>query len=180
MTKKDELNYGDEVVIPWGFVEVRGRVAEVYGPPQQRRVIVALDPELSSHVVDEPTTVSIPLTDVKKVASTEGAGGSAERSAVHDRGDARRVEHRFSTVTSDAPASAALGAMTSWIDVEAAAAYLGASTGFVRKLVLEHRIRHYKVGRLVRFDPADLDAFVRDGRVEPVPEPWPRAGGRHR
>ncbi len=65
--KKDELNYGDEVVIPWGFTEVHGRVAEVYGPPGQRRVIVALEPELSSYVVDEPTTVSIPLTDVKKV-----------------------------------------------------------------------------------------------------------------
>lgn len=57
---------------------------------------------------------------------------------------------------------------TNWLDVEAAAAYLGASESFVRKLVLEHRIRHYKVGRLVRFDPADLDEFVRDGRIDPV------------
>lgn len=68
--KKDDLNYGDGVVIPWGFTEVHGRVAEVYGPPAQRRVIVALEPELSSFVVDEPTTVSIPLTDVKKVVPT--------------------------------------------------------------------------------------------------------------
>lgn len=65
--KSDELSYGDEVVIPWGFTEVHGRVAEVYGPPAQRRVLVALEPELSSYVVDEPTTVSIPLDDVKKV-----------------------------------------------------------------------------------------------------------------
>lgn len=62
-----DLLYGDEVVIPWGFTEVHGRVAEVYGPPAQRRVIVALEPELSSYVVDEPTTVSLPLADVKKV-----------------------------------------------------------------------------------------------------------------
>lgn len=59
---------------------------------------------------------------------------------------------------------------TNWLGVEAAAAYLGASESFVRKLVLEHRLRHYKVGRLLRFDPADLDEFVRDGRVDPVDE----------
>lgn len=57
---------------------------------------------------------------------------------------------------------------TNWLGVEAAAAYLGASEGFVRKLVLEHRLRHYKVGKLLRFDPADLDEFVRNGRVDPV------------
>lgn len=62
-----DLVYGDEVMIPWGSTEVRGRVAEVYGPPAKRRVLVALEPELSSYVVDEPTTVSIPLTDVKRV-----------------------------------------------------------------------------------------------------------------
>ena len=60
---------------------------------------------------------------------------------------------------------------TNWLGIDAAAAHLGASESFVRKLVLEHRLRHYKVGRLIRFDPADLDAFVRDGRVEPVDLP---------
>lgn len=29
VSKTDELEYADEVVIPWGFTEVRGRVAEV-------------------------------------------------------------------------------------------------------------------------------------------------------
>ena len=62
-----DVVYGDEVMIPWGSTEVRGRVNEVYGPPAQRRVNVALEPELSSFVVDEPTTVSLPLADVKKV-----------------------------------------------------------------------------------------------------------------
>lgn len=57
---------------------------------------------------------------------------------------------------------------TNWLTVEDAAAYLGASESFVRKLVLEQRIRHYKVGKLLRFDPADLEAFVRGGRVEPA------------
>lgn len=63
---------------------------------------------------------------------------------------------------------------TNWLGVEAAAAYLGASEGFVRKLVLEHRLRHYKVGKLLRFDPADLDEFVRNGRVDPVDDLQPR------
>jgi len=55
---------------------------------------------------------------------------------------------------------------TNWLDVEGAAAHIGMSVAFVRKLVLEHRIRHYKVGRLLRFDPRDLDAFVEAGRVD--------------
>ena len=62
-----DLVYGDEVMIPWGCTEVRGRVVEVFGPPAQRRVNVALEPELSSFVVDEPAMVSLPLADVKKV-----------------------------------------------------------------------------------------------------------------
>lgn len=62
-----ELHYDDEVMIQWGFTEVRGRVAEVYGPRALRRVVVALEPELSSYVVDEATTVSLPIADVRKV-----------------------------------------------------------------------------------------------------------------
>jgi hypothetical protein len=61
-----DVVHGDEVMIPWGTTEVRGRVAEVYGPPGQRRVNVALEPELSNFVVDGPTTVSLPLADVQK------------------------------------------------------------------------------------------------------------------
>lgn len=62
-----ELHYDDEVMIQWGFTEVRGRVAEVYGPPALRRVVVALEPELSSYVVAEATTVALPIADVRKV-----------------------------------------------------------------------------------------------------------------
>jgi len=62
-----ELHYDDEVMIRWGFTEVRGRVAEVYGPQALRRVVVALEPELSNYVVAEATTVSLPIADVRKV-----------------------------------------------------------------------------------------------------------------
>lgn len=64
-----ELAYGAEVVIPWGFdAEVRGTVEEVYGPPARRHVVVRLTPELSGAIVDEPSTVSMPINAVKKAA----------------------------------------------------------------------------------------------------------------
>ncbi len=44
--------------------------------------------------------------------------------------------------------------------IEQAADYLGVEVRFMRRLVLERRIRHAKVGKYVRFFPADLDAFV--------------------
>jgi excisionase family DNA binding protein len=40
----------------------------------------------------------------------------------------------------------------------------------VRRLIAERRIAYTKLGRHVRIDPDDLDAFVSAGRVE--------AGGR--
>ena len=53
------------------------------------------------------------------------------------------------------------------LDYEAAAAYLGANPSFLRRLVLERRVRYYKIGKFVRFRAVDLDAFVNEGRVEP-------------
>ncbi len=54
------------------------------------------------------------------------------------------------------------------LDVAGAAAHLGVSEAFVRRLVLEKRVRYYKVGKFVRFRPADLDAFVDAGRIDPA------------
>ena len=54
------------------------------------------------------------------------------------------------------------------LDVAAAAAHLGVSEAFVRRLVLERRIRYFKVGKFVRFRVVDLDAFVEAGRQDPV------------
>ncbi len=54
------------------------------------------------------------------------------------------------------------------LDVTGAAAYLGVTEAFVRRLVLEKRIRYFKVGKFVRFRPVDLDAFVEAGRQDPV------------
>jgi excisionase family DNA binding protein len=54
------------------------------------------------------------------------------------------------------------------LDVAGAAAYLGMTEAFVRRLVLERRVCYFKVGKFVRFRPVDLDAFVEAGRQDPV------------
>ena len=60
---------------------------------------------------------------------------------------------------------------TALLDVAAAAGYLGVTRAFVRRLVLERRVRYFKLGKFVRFRAADLDAFVETGRHDPV-APW--------
>jgi len=54
------------------------------------------------------------------------------------------------------------------LDVAGAAAHLGVSEAFVRRLVLERRVRYFKLGKFVRFRVIDLDAFVEAGRQDPV------------
>lgn len=49
-----------------------------------------------------------------------------------------------------------------------AADYLGVSLSTLRRLVAERSVRHYKPGGQLRFDPADLDAYVRSSVREPV------------
>ena len=54
------------------------------------------------------------------------------------------------------------------LSVAEAAAHLGVAEAFVRRLVLQRRVRFYKVGRYVRFRIADLNTFVEAGRQDPV------------
>jgi excisionase family DNA binding protein len=58
--------------------------------------------------------------------------------------------------------------MSVLVDVNDAAAYLGTSVRFVRRLIAERRIAFHHVGRHVRLHPDDLAAFVRAGRVEAI------------
>ena len=51
-------------------------------------------------------------------------------------------------------------------DVSAAADLLGTPTRFVRRLIAERRIRFYKLGRYVRIDRTDVEAFIAASRVE--------------
>ncbi|MCP2255687.1 DNA binding domain-containing protein, excisionase family [Prauserella aidingensis] len=57
---------------------------------------------------------------------------------------------------------------TTYLDVQQAAAYLGTSVRFVRRLIAERRIAFHKIGTHVRLAVEDLEAYVQAGRVEPV------------
>ena len=56
--------------------------------------------------------------------------------------------------------------MDKLLTVEEAAERLGTSVRFLRRLIAERRIAFVRVGRHVRIDPADLEAFISAGRVE--------------
>jgi excisionase family DNA binding protein len=56
--------------------------------------------------------------------------------------------------------------MDKLLSVEEAAERLGTSVRFLRRLIAERRIAYTKLGRHVRIDPADLEAFIAAGRVE--------------
>jgi excisionase family DNA binding protein len=55
------------------------------------------------------------------------------------------------------------------LTVEEAAERLGTSVRFVRRLVAERRIAYVKVGRHVRLDSGDVEAFIAGSRVEVRP-----------
>ncbi len=54
------------------------------------------------------------------------------------------------------------------LSVTEAAAVLGTSTRFPRRLVAERRIRFVRVGRHVRIPASALEEFVAAGTVEPM------------
>lgn len=51
------------------------------------------------------------------------------------------------------------------LDVHGAADYLGVTPRWVRRAIAERRIPFHKLGRYVRLDPDDLDAFLARTRV---------------
>jgi excisionase family DNA binding protein len=50
------------------------------------------------------------------------------------------------------------------LTVDDVAEHLGVNVRHVRRLVQERRLRYVKWGRLLRFDPADIAAFVDEHR----------------
>jgi excisionase family DNA binding protein len=50
------------------------------------------------------------------------------------------------------------------LDIPQLAAHLGTSRRHIRRLIAERRIPYMKVGRLVRFDPAEIAAWLDQGR----------------
>ena len=55
------------------------------------------------------------------------------------------------------------------LDTDALAKVLNVTPRHVRRLVAERRIPFVKVGRFVRFDPAELDVWLDQQRVDVVP-----------
>jgi excisionase family DNA binding protein len=56
--------------------------------------------------------------------------------------------------------------MTKLLDITEAAERLCVKERFIRRLVAEKRVPYYKVGPFVRFDPADIDQWLLDCRVD--------------
>lgn len=52
------------------------------------------------------------------------------------------------------------------LNVPEVADRLGTSPRFVRRLIAERRIPYAKLGKHVRIDDADVDAFIAAGRIE--------------
>jgi excisionase family DNA binding protein len=65
------------------------------------------------------------------------------------------------------------------LDVKGAATYLGVSTSFVRNLVAQRTVVHYKLGGRVMFRRDDLDQFIDQNRRElPDTVAWQLQGRR--
>lgn len=52
------------------------------------------------------------------------------------------------------------------IDVDEAAELLKMTPRFVRRLVYERKVPFFKIGRYIRFDPADLEDWLKECRYE--------------
>ena len=61
---------------------------------------------------------------------------------------------------------AAPGPRWRYLSIVEAADYLNVGVRFMRRLVADRRIRYFKVGKFLRFDPSDLDAFAIAGEVQ--------------
>ena len=63
------------------------------------------------------------------------------------------------------------------LDVNRAASYVGVSTSFIRNLVAQRSLVHYKLGGRVMFRRTDLDKFVDESKRETGGyEPWQLRG----
>ena len=64
------------------------------------------------------------------------------------------------SIPTSAGAEAEVATRERYLTPDQAAEYLNVSVGFIRRMASERRIRHYRLGKFIRFDPADLDAFA--------------------
>ncbi len=55
------------------------------------------------------------------------------------------------------------------LDINQAAERLNVSPRFIRRLIEQRRIDHLKIGKFIRFEPADLEVWIEHHRVERGP-----------
>lgn len=58
-----------------------------------------------------------------------------------------------------------------YLSAEQAADYLNVTPVFIRRAASARRLRHFRIGKFIRFDPADLDAFARVQEPTTGPDP---------
>jgi excisionase family DNA binding protein len=58
---------------------------------------------------------------------------------------------------------------TNLLSVDEAAARLGVSKYTLRGWLFQRRLPHVKLGRRVLVDPADIERFIQDNRIEVAP-----------
>lgn len=61
--------------------------------------------------------------------------------------------------------------MTAWLTVPELAALLGVNESWVYTGTASKRLPHHRVGRYVRFSPADVDRIAHGTAVEPTRAP---------
>lgn len=65
----DEFRTGEIVDIDWGVHVISARVMLSYGEAPHKMVTMELTPDLSSCVVDKPTTLTLPEDEVRHRAA---------------------------------------------------------------------------------------------------------------
>ena len=73
------------------------------------------------------------------------------------------------TRTPELPAPRVPAGRRRLLDIDAVAEHLGTSVRHLRRLVQERRIPVVRIGRLIRFDPVDLDAWLDEHRSSAEP-----------
>jgi len=80
------------------------------------------------------------------------------------------ARRRRSNALAPAPLVGCPDDVTSMMDIDDVARRLATSVRHIRRLVLERRIAHYKVGGKLRFDRIEIEAWVAAARVPAEPD----------
>jgi excisionase family DNA binding protein len=57
-----------------------------------------------------------------------------------------------------------------WMSSDEAAAYLGVIPATLRRLINDGQLVGYRIGRVIRVQRTDIDAFLEEARIRPVRE----------